>query len=68
LIAAGILNTILMNVMERTKEFGMMMAVGMSPGKIVAIVLIESFWIGLLGLILGAIITLPFYLKRKLLS
>ncbi len=62
LIAAGILNTILMNVMERTKEFGMMMAVGMSPGKIVSIVLIESFWIGLLGLILGALITLPFYL------
>lgn len=62
LIAAGILNTILMNVMERTREFGMMMAVGMGPGKIVALVLIESFWIGLLGLVLGAIITLPIYL------
>jgi ABC-type lipoprotein release transport system permease subunit len=61
LIAAGILNTILMSVMERTKEFGMMMAVGMSPNKIIAIVLIESFWIGFFGLILGAFITLPIY-------
>lgn len=41
LIAAGILNTLLMSVMERTREFGMMMAVGMSPSKIVGMVIIE---------------------------
>lgn len=68
LIAAGILNTILMNVMERTREFGMMMAVGTSSAQIVAIVLIESFWIGLLGLILGALLTLPLYLYMNIIG
>jgi ABC-type lipoprotein release transport system permease subunit len=61
LIAAGIVNTMLMSVLERTKEFGMMMAVGMSPKQVVQMILIESFWIGIIGLILGIIITSPWY-------
>lgn len=62
LIAAGILNTMLMSVMERRREFGMMMALGMGPGQVVIQVLVESFIIGLLGLLLGVIITAPWYL------
>jgi ABC-type lipoprotein release transport system permease subunit len=62
LIAAGIVNTMLMSVLERTKEFGMMMAVGMSPKQVVQMILIESFWIGIIGLILGIIITSPWYM------
>jgi ABC-type lipoprotein release transport system permease subunit len=61
-IAAGILNTMLMSVMERRREFGMMMALGMGPGQVVAQVLVESFLIGLLGLFLGVLITAPWYL------
>lgn len=61
LIAAGIVNTMLMSVLERTREFGMMMAVGMSPRQVVRMILIESFWIGIVGLILGIIITAPWY-------
>jgi len=62
LIAAGIVNTMLMSVLERTREFGMMMAVGMSPRQVVRMILIESFWIGIVGLILGIIITAPWYI------
>ena len=61
LIAAGVVNTMLMSVLERTREFGMMMAVGMSPRQVVRMIIIESFWIGIIGLILGIIITSPWY-------
>jgi ABC-type lipoprotein release transport system permease subunit len=61
LIAAGILNTLLMSVMERTREFGIMIAVGMSPFTLFRLVIIESVWLGLLGLIAGVIITIPWY-------
>jgi ABC-type lipoprotein release transport system permease subunit len=62
LIAAGILNTLLMSVMERTKEFGVMMAIGMSPRRLFQLVITESVWLALVGLIIGVIITIPWYL------
>lgn len=61
LIAAGILNTLMMSVMERTREFGMMMAVGMTPSQVVAMVLAESFLIGIMGLLMGVLLTTPWY-------
>jgi len=61
LIAAGILNTLLMSVMERTREFGIMMAVGMAPFTLFRLVIIESVWFGILGLLIGVIITIPWY-------
>ena len=61
-IAAGIMNTLLMSVMERRREFGIMMALGMMPGQIVRLVLLESCWLGVLGLILGMVITAPWFL------
>jgi len=61
LIAAGILNTMLMGVLERKREFGMMMAVGMSPVSLFKLVMVECFWLALLGLILGVFITAPWY-------
>jgi len=61
LIAAGILNTMLMSVLERTREFGVMMAVGMAPRTLFRLVMVESFWLALVGLVLGIIITAPWY-------
>ncbi len=61
LIAAGILNTLLMSVMERKREFGVMMAVGMSPSTLFRLVIMESLWLAIIGLILGVIITSPWY-------
>jgi ABC-type lipoprotein release transport system permease subunit len=62
LIAAGILNTLLMSVMERTREFGVMMAVGLSPRRLFQLIMTESVWLALVGLIVGIIITIPWYL------
>jgi len=61
LIAAGVLNTMLMGVLERKHEFGMMMAVGMSPAVLFRLVMIECFWLALLGLLIGIVITAPWY-------
>ena len=62
LIAAGILNTMLMSVLERIREFGVMMALGMSPRSLFSLVILESFWLAVIGLIIGVIVTIPWYL------
>ena len=61
LIGAGILNTVLMGVLERQREFGMMMAVGMSPSALFRLVMVECFWLAIIGLIFGIIITSPWF-------
>lgn len=59
IIGIGILNTILMSVMERTREFGVMRALGAGPGRIVLLVLAEGMVIGLIGMIIGSLGSLP---------
>jgi len=63
-VAVGIANTILMAVMERTREFGVMMALGTSRSQIVGLVILESMLLGIAGIIVGNIIGLGinFYL------
>lgn len=51
----GILNTMLMSVFERTKEFGVMRAIGVRPGQIVGMVLIESGSLAVIAAILGGL-------------
>lgn len=47
--AAGITNTMLMAMLERKKEIGIMMANGMASGKIAALFTVEGAFIGVLG-------------------
>jgi len=61
LVAAGILNTMLMSVLERVREFGVMVVLGMSPKRLFGMVMLESFWLAWLGLIIGVIVTIPWY-------
>lgn len=49
----GIANTMLMSVIERTKEIGVFKAVGWSNSDVMKIILIEGLILGLLGGILG---------------
>lgn len=49
----GIVNTLLMSVQERTREIGLMKALGMSGGKIFGLFSMEAVMIGLLGSVIG---------------
>ena len=55
-VAFIILNTLLMSVLERTREFGMLLALGMRPGQIGAMVWIELLGLALLGCLIGLLI------------
>jgi putative ABC transport system permease protein len=54
-VAFSILNTFLMVIFERTKEFGVFMAMGTTPGRLTTLLLLESTALTLLGIIIGII-------------
>lgn len=54
--ALGIINTMLMSVRERTKEFGVLKAVGWTSEDVLKLVMIESFLVGVGGAIFGIIL------------
>ncbi len=53
MVSVIVMNTVLMSIMERTREFGVMLALGSRPGLIVRLVMLESALVGLLGAICG---------------
>ena len=54
--AAGVLNTALMSVFERTREIGTIRAVGTRRGRVVLLFLLEGLLLGLLGAAGGALV------------
>jgi putative ABC transport system permease protein len=54
--AFGIVNTLYMSVQERTREIGLMKAMGTSSGKVFGLFSIEAAFIGLLGSALGVVV------------
>jgi putative ABC transport system permease protein len=52
-VAFSILNTFLMVIFERTKEFGVLMALGTAPGRLTRILLMESMTIAFIGIAIG---------------
>ena len=62
IIFFGILGTVLMMIAERTREFGVLVAIGMQKSRLKRIVTIEMILLGILGLIGGLIASIPFIL------
>jgi putative ABC transport system permease protein len=56
LVAFSVLNTQLMSVLERTHEFGIVMSLGLTPGRLGRLVLLETAIMGFLGLLFGAVL------------
>lgn len=54
-VAFSILNTFLMCIFERTREFGVIMAIGTTPGRLTKLLLIESATITMVGIVVGII-------------
>ena len=61
-VALGILNTILMSVLERTREFGLMVALGMEPRRLLGLVVLETAFLSVVSLGVGAILGLAAHL------
>jgi ABC-type lipoprotein release transport system permease subunit len=59
IIAFGVFGTVMMMIVERRKEFGVMIAVGMHKFKLSIIVALEMLFIGLLGLLSGILGSIP---------
>jgi ABC-type lipoprotein release transport system permease subunit len=63
-VAFSILNTFLMAIFERTREFGVLMAIGTTPGRLTKILLLESMTMAISGIVagimLGGAVTLYF--------
>jgi putative ABC transport system permease protein len=55
----GLMGTMSINVLERTREIGVMRAVGASDGSVMKIFIVEGLFIGLLSWSIGAILALP---------
>ena len=55
-VAFSILNTFLMAIFERTREFGVMMAIGTTPRRLTKVLLIESMAMTAIGIIAGILI------------
>ncbi len=53
IVTLSIMNTFLMSVLERTREFGIMLALGISPLRLGTMVILESAFLTLLGLAIG---------------
>jgi ABC-type lipoprotein release transport system permease subunit len=54
--AAGVANTMVMATFERTREFGMLLALGTHPGRLVRLVVAESIALGVVGAVTGSLI------------
>jgi ABC-type lipoprotein release transport system permease subunit len=59
IVGFGVLGTIIMMTSERMREFGILIAIGMHKYLIALVVSVETLFIGFIGLILGALSSLP---------
>ncbi|MBF0473288.1 MAG: ABC transporter permease [Nitrospirae bacterium] len=66
IVAVGILNTVLMTILERTREFGVLKALGTRPYHIFTVIVLETGILSIISAILGALagMAINYYLSR----
>ncbi len=58
----GIVNTMLMSVFERIREFGVLMAIGMKNKRIFVMVILEALFLGVFGTAIGFLVSYLIYI------
>jgi ABC-type lipoprotein release transport system permease subunit len=56
LVALSMVNTVLMSIHERTREFGILLAMGMGRARLLGMVLLESVFLALLSAVVGGVL------------
>ncbi len=59
IVALGVINTMLMSVLERTRELGVILALGMRPRRLASLVLLEGAMLGVVGVVFGLLWSVP---------
>lgn len=59
IIFIGVLNTVLMSVLERTREFGVLKAIGSRPGKIAQLISLETSLLAVISCGIGFVVSVP---------
>jgi ABC-type lipoprotein release transport system permease subunit len=59
LAVIGVMNTMLMAVFERTRELGMLMALGMRPVQVIVLILAEAAGLAVASLVVGGAVGVP---------
>jgi len=57
-VLISIMNVMIMAVYERIREIGTIMAIGTQPGRVLGLFVSEGFLLGLMGTVLGTVISL----------
>jgi ABC-type lipoprotein release transport system permease subunit len=52
-LAFGIINTMMMTILERTRELGMLMAIGMNRSRVFSMIMLETIFLTCVGAIIG---------------
>lgn len=66
-LAFGIINTMLMAVLERIKELGMLMAIGMNKMRVFGMIMLETIYLTITGAIVGMVlgqVLIQFFAKK----
>jgi ABC-type lipoprotein release transport system permease subunit len=59
LVSFTVVNSFVMLIFERTREFGMLLAIGMRPWGIIGMLQLEALWLALLGVAIGLLVAVP---------
>lgn len=54
----GIVNTMLMVILERTRELGMLMAIGMTKRRVFMMIMLETIFLALVGAMIGEVLSM----------
>jgi ABC-type lipoprotein release transport system permease subunit len=59
IVFIGVLNTVLMSVLERTREFGVLRAIGCRPFELVRLIFLETVMLAAFSILIGLVLIIP---------